>query len=172
MPRTVLDASAVLAVIPEEPGADVVVEALRSGAAMSTVNVGEVAARLHQDGWSESEVALVFDSPGIELLPFDPETALLSGRLRTATRRLGLGGRACLATGSIEGGAVLTSDRRWRQLDIAGVDIRCIRQAGIRGRRKRTPNPPRHEGARTPSLWSERDRNPANVPESARVEGR
>ena len=129
MPRTVLDASAVLAVILEEPGADVVVEALRSGAAMSTVNVAEVAARLHQDGWSESEVALVFDSLGIEVLPFDPETALLSGRLRTATRRLGLGlgDRACLATGSIEGGAVLTSDRSWRQLDIAGVDIRCIR---------------------------------------------
>ena len=129
MPRTVLDASAVLAVILEEPGADVVVEALRSGAAMSTVNVAEVAARLHQDGWSESEVALVFDSLGIEVLPFDPETALLSGRLRTATRRLGLGlgDRACLATGSTEGGAVLTSDRSWRQLDIAGVDIRCIR---------------------------------------------
>ena len=129
MPRTVLDASAVLAVILEEPGADVVVEALRSGAAMSTVNVAEVAARLHQDGWSESEVALVFDSLGIEVLPFDPETALLSGRLRPATRRpgLGLGDRACLATGSTEGGAVLTSDRSWRQLDIAGVDIRCIR---------------------------------------------
>ena len=86
MPRIVLDASAVLAVILEEPGADVVVEALRSGAAMSTVNVAEVAARLHQDGWSDAEVALVFDSLGIELLPFDPEAALLSGRLRTAAR--------------------------------------------------------------------------------------
>lgn len=47
MPRTILDASAVLAVILEEPGADVVVEALRSGAAMSTVNVAEVAHNSH-----------------------------------------------------------------------------------------------------------------------------
>ena len=129
MPRTILDASAVLAVVLEEPGADVVAEALRSGAAMSTVNVAEVAARLHQDGWSESEVALVFDSLGIEVLPFDTEAALLSGRLRIATRRLGLGlgDRACLAIGRIEGCAVLTSDRSWRELDIADVDIRCIR---------------------------------------------
>ena len=67
MPRAVLDASAVLAVVLEEPGADVVVEALRSGAAMSSVNVAEVAARLDQDGWSESEVALVFESLGIAL---------------------------------------------------------------------------------------------------------
>ena len=129
MARVVLDASAVLAVILEEPGADVVVEALRSGAAMSTVNVAEVAARLHQDGWSDAEVALVFDSLGIEALPFDPESALLSGRLRTATREfgLGLGDRACLACARAEGCPVLTSDRSWRELGIADVDIRCIR---------------------------------------------
>ena len=129
MPRAVLDASAVLAVVLEEPGADVVVEALRSGAAMSTVNVAEVAARLHQDGWSESEVALVFGTLGIEVLPFGPEAALLSGRLRTATRHLGLGlgDRACLATGRVEGCPVLTSDRSWEELDVVGIDIRCIR---------------------------------------------
>ena len=129
MPRAVLDASAVLAVVLEEPGADVVVEALRSGAAMSSVNVAEVAARLHQDGWSESEVALVFETLGIEVLPFDPLAALLSGRLRTATRRLGLGlgDRACLATGRIEGCPVLTSDRSWQELELADLDIRCIR---------------------------------------------
>ena len=129
MPRTVLDASAVLAVVLEEPGADLVAGALQSGAAMSTVNVAEVAARLHQDGWSEPEVALVFDSLGIEVLPFEPEAALLSGRLRAATRGfgLGLGDRACLATGLVEGCPVLTSDRSWRDLDIPDVDIRCIR---------------------------------------------
>ena len=129
MPRTVLDASAVLAVVLEEPGADVVVEALRSGAAISTVNVAEVAARLHQDGWSESEVALVFGTLGIEILPFGPEAALSSGRLRTVTRHLGLGlgDRACLATGRIEGCPVLTSDRSWREIDVAGIEIRCIR---------------------------------------------
>lgn len=129
MPRTVLDASAVLAVILEERGAEVVVETLRSGAVMSAVNVAEVASRLHQDGWSESEVAFAFDNLGIEVLPFDREVALLSGRYRTLTRRLelGLGDRACLATGRAEEGPVLTADRSWLELDIEGLDIRSIR---------------------------------------------
>ena len=129
MARAVLDASAVLAVVMEERGADVVAEALRSGAAMSTVNVAEVAARLHQDGWSDAEVAIVFESLGIEVLPFGPRAARLSGRLRTATKRfgLGLGDRACLATGWVEGCPVLTSDRSWQALEIADLDVRCIR---------------------------------------------
>ena len=129
MPRAVLDASATLAVILEEPGAEAVADALRSGAAMSAVNVAEVAARLRQDEWTEPEVALVFDTLGIEVLPFDREAALLSGALRPMTRRLGLGlgDRACLAAGSIASCPVLTSDRIWMKIDIPGVDIRCIR---------------------------------------------
>ncbi|MCY4439579.1 MAG: type II toxin-antitoxin system VapC family toxin [Deltaproteobacteria bacterium] len=129
MPRSVLDASAALALILEEQGADLVVEALRSGTAMSAVNVAEVAARLHQDGWTESEVGLVFESLGIDVLPFTREAALLSARLRTVTRRqgLGLGDRAALATGHLERCPVLTSDRVWQRLDIPGIDIRCIR---------------------------------------------
>ena len=129
MPRAVLDASAVLVVILEEPGAEVVAEALRSGAVMSAVSVAEVASRLHQDGWTESEVALVFDNLGIEVLPFDREVALMSGRYRTLTRRLGLGlgDRACLATGRVEGRPKLTSDRSWLEIGIVDPDIRSIR---------------------------------------------
>ena len=129
MGRAILDASATLAVILEEPGAEHVVEALRAGAAMSGANVAEVAARLHQDGWTEPEVALVFETLGIEVLPFDMEAALLSGRLRMVTRPLGLGlgDRACLATGRLAGCPVITADRSWQGLDIAGIDIRCIR---------------------------------------------
>ena len=129
MPRSVLDASAALALILEEQGADLVVEALRSGTAMSAVNVAEVAARLHQDGWTESEVGLVFETLGIEVLPFTREAALLSARLRTVTKRqgLGLGDRAALATGYLEQCPILTSDRVWQRLHIPGIDIRCIR---------------------------------------------
>ena len=129
MPRSVLDASAALALILEEQGADLVVEALRSGTAMSAVNVAEVAARLHQDGWTESEVGLVFETLGIEVLPFTREAALLSARLRTVTKRqgLGLGDRAALATGYLEQCPILTSDRVWQRLDLPGIEIRCIR---------------------------------------------
>lgn len=40
---------------------------------------------------------------------------------------LGLGDRACLATARMEECPVLTADRIWTQLDLEGVDIRCIR---------------------------------------------
>lgn len=127
--RYVLDASAVLAVIREESGAGVVAEALGAGAAMSAVNVAEVAARLHQDGWNEPEVALVFRELGIEVLPFDSDVALLSGSYRNKTRNLGLGlgDRACLATARREECPALTADRSWNQLQLDGVDVRCIR---------------------------------------------
>jgi len=129
MAGTLLDASAVLAVILEETGADVVVEALRSSTAMSAVNAAEVAAHLHQEGWGDEEVSLVFRELGIRILPFDIDVALLSGRYRVATQSLGLrlGDRACLASACIAGIPALTADKAWEQLNLPGVDIRCIR---------------------------------------------
>ena len=52
MSDAVLDSSAVLAVILEEPGADSV-EALLPGAKVSAVNLGEVAAKLRDLGMPE-----------------------------------------------------------------------------------------------------------------------
>ena len=127
--KHVLDASATLAVIFEETGADAVAVALRSGAAMSTVNAAEVSARLHQDRWTDREVTLAFKELGIELLPFGSEAAMLTGKYRIATRQLGLGlgDRACLATACLEKCPALTADQSWQQLDLVGVEIRCIR---------------------------------------------
>ncbi len=125
----VLDASALLALILKEPGADIVIDALKSGAKMSAVNLAEVAARLHQFDWTEAEVALILDRLDIDVLPFGADVALLSGRYRQATRPLGLGlgDRACLATARFEERAVLTADRIWGRLNLEGVEVRCIR---------------------------------------------
>lgn len=127
--ETVLDASAVLAAVLEEPGVVRVERALKRGAAMSSVNVAEVAARLSQDGWSSGDVASVVTKMGIEVIPFDRQAALLSGAYRPQTQRhgLGLGDRACLATASRLGLPVLTADRSWAALDIDGVKIVQIR---------------------------------------------
>ena len=126
MTRFVLDASAVLAEVFDEPGADAVFDALQSGAAMSAVNVAEVAAKLHTAGWADEDVALVFE--GIDIVPFDARHALLSGRYRPATRSLGLGlgDRACLATANLQRCPALTADRAWEALDV-GVEIVWIR---------------------------------------------
>ncbi len=127
--KHILDASATLAVIFEESGADAVAAALRSGAAMSTVNAAEISARLHQDRWTDAEVVLAFEELGIELLPFSFQAAMLSGKYRGATRHLGLGlgDRACLATACLEACPALTADQSWQQLDLVGVEIKCIR---------------------------------------------
>ena len=127
--KHVLDASAALAVIFEESGADAVALALRTGGAMSTVNAAEVAARLHQDRWTGPEIERAFEELGIEILPFDFKTAMLSGEYRISTMRLGLGlgDRVCLATACLEECPALTADRSWRQVELAGVEIRCIR---------------------------------------------
>lgn len=129
MATVILDASAALALILQESGAEQVIEALRSGASMSAVNVAEVAARLHQEGWDQAEVALVFDELDIQILPFDAATALLSGCYCVPTRYLGLGlgDRACLATARVAASPALTADRAWTDLDIEGVEVRCIR---------------------------------------------
>ena len=126
MTRFVLDASAVLADIFDEPGADAVVEALESGAVISAVNAAEVAAKLHGAGWADEDIALVFE--GMDTVPFDAAHALLSGSYRPVTRGfgLGLGDRACLATASLLRCPALTADRAWAALDI-GVEIVCIR---------------------------------------------
>ncbi|MDE2878652.1 type II toxin-antitoxin system VapC family toxin [Candidatus Palauibacter soopunensis] len=127
--EAVLDASAVLAALLNEPGAVRVERALKRGAAMSSVNVAEVAARLSQDGLSSVTVASVVEGLGVEVIPFDCRAALLSGAYRERTRRqgLGLGDRACLATASSLGLPVLTADRSWADLEIDGVKVVQIR---------------------------------------------
>ena len=95
---------------------------------MSAVNAAEVAARLYADGWSDAEVTLALDETTIEILPFDRECALVSGRYRPLTRShgLGLGDRACLATANLQRCPAITADRAWTTLAI-DVEIVCIR---------------------------------------------
>ena len=125
----VLDASAVLAVVLDEPGEDLVLEAMAVGVEMSSVNAEEVASRLYREGWTATEVRSIFQELPISVLPFDLDAAMLSGQYRPATQPfgLGLGDRACLATAYLRACPVLTADRVWAQLDLQGIDIRCIR---------------------------------------------
>ena len=130
MPKIVLDASVVLAVILNEPGARTVTKALKStDVIMSTVNVSEVAARLHLAAWTKTDIESVVSSLRIRQFPFDSKAAMVTGefRLKTQPFSLGLGDRACLATGYLEGCPVLTCDREWKSLKIAGLQVQCIR---------------------------------------------
>jgi ribonuclease VapC len=123
----VLDASAVLALLHSEPGADAVEEALEH-AAISTVNWSEVCQRSIAHNVDISDLRADTEALGVQLMPFTVEDAEHAAELWSATRHIGLslGDRACLGLARRLGRPALTADRAWLDLDL-GVEIRAIR---------------------------------------------
>lgn len=119
MSETVLDASALLALLDSEPGADRVHAAVAS-ALISTVNLAEVYSKLADRG-SDALLALQAIRFAVrEVVPFTDAMAELTGRLRPLTRNLGLslGDRACLALAMMRNADVFTADKAWRKLKL------------------------------------------------------
>jgi PIN domain nuclease of toxin-antitoxin system len=123
----VLDASALLALIRGEEGADTVAPFLGS-AAMSTVNLAEAYGRLLREMFRPDEIRRDFEALELELHPFSAEQAFAAGKIEPATRSLGLalGDRVCLALALTLRLPVMTADRQWRKVDV-GVEVRLIR---------------------------------------------
>ena len=94
----VLDASALLALLNAENGADLVQELLPE-AVISTVNPAEVVTRLSAVGMPENEIRGTLSLLGLEAIPFSEEHAFLAGLLYARMQPFGLslGDRACLA---------------------------------------------------------------------------
>jgi ribonuclease VapC len=127
MPEVVIDASALLALLNAEPGADVVAEALPEGV-ISAVNLSEVVAKLCEAGMPEKAIHQALQPLGLEIVPFDEQQAYQAGLLRTATQDMGisLGDRACLSLSKMLGVVALTADRAWVGLSV-GATIKVIR---------------------------------------------
>jgi ribonuclease VapC len=128
MNRIVLDASALLAVLNREPGADKLTPQLLSSATSSTVNLAEVQSKLVARGLRPDDAWEATLSPIREAMAFTAEHAKTAGSLITHTRALGLslGDRACLALGLALRAPVYTADRSWKNLKV-GVRIYIIR---------------------------------------------
>ncbi len=131
---SVLDASAILAFLNDEPGADLVEEAIGRQAAISSVNWAEVMSKVSEVGGSPGDLTIAMTAEGVlgdllEVVPFEQRDAEITADLRSKTRALGLslGDRACLALGARRELPVLSSDRVWAQLDGLGIEIRVIR---------------------------------------------
>jgi len=129
----VLDASALLALLKGEPGAERVAEALEQGAYLSAVNLAEVLSRLADWGEDPAEAQARMAQVGllgaaVEVLPFTGEDALEVARLRALTRAYGLsfGDRACLALARRLGLPALTAERAWAELGL-GIPVEIIR---------------------------------------------
>ncbi|MET0274096.1 MAG: type II toxin-antitoxin system VapC family toxin [Phenylobacterium sp.] len=127
MADCVLDASAALARLRGERGADVV-EARLEAALMSAVNYAEVVSKLIDFGTSADIAADAAGALGMAVVPFDELAAVRVGSLRDGTRSRGLsiGDRACIALAERLALPVLTADRAWAELDL-GIEVVLIR---------------------------------------------
>jgi len=126
--NSVLDASALLALLHNEKGADKVEEAIFNKAVMSSVNWTEVIQKAIARNISVDNLDNELAELGLSFLSFDMQQAYIAGSLWQQTKELGLslGDRACLALAIHLDLPVLTADKIWQQLDI-GVSIQLIR---------------------------------------------
>jgi ribonuclease VapC len=123
----VLDASAVLAILNRETGADAVKKNL-SQSLMSVVNVVEVGTRLVDGGMTAAAAREAIELLEIGMVDFDQKLADATVELREATRAVGLSlaDRACLALALREKAIAVTADRVWAKVDV-GCKIELIR---------------------------------------------
>lgn len=129
MVDAVLDASAILALILEEPGAKRV-EPYVPGGTASAVNLGEVVAKLRDLGMVEARVDEIIADMQLDVHGHDLSAALAAGHLRRMTRSAGLSlaDRACLALARALRLPALTADRSWLGVaDAIGVRVDLIR---------------------------------------------
>ncbi|MGH8563900.1 MAG: PIN domain-containing protein [Gammaproteobacteria bacterium] len=121
MSEIVLDASALLAYLNEEPGAEAVEEALARAACIGAANWAEVLSKAAENGVDPE----VLSSQSRRSCP--PAGRWAGDRPAAALDQGGrpvLGDRACLALGLRLGLPVLTTDRDWQRLD---VEVRAAR---------------------------------------------
>jgi len=125
---TVLDSSALLAYLRDEAGADIVERALAEEASIGALSLAEVLSKLTDAGEDPDLVVDAITGLPLDVVPFDADLAVESGRLRPLTARAGLslGDRACLALGRRLGRRVLTANASWLRL-VPDVDIEVIR---------------------------------------------
>lgn len=118
----VIDASALLALLNQEPGVEQVLQQL-DGASMSAVNWSEVVQKALHRGVDTVGMRAEVQQLGLRIEAFTPAHAESCAALWSTTRQhgLSLADRACLALAQQHSASVLTADRAWTRL---GLDLK------------------------------------------------
>ena len=126
-PSLLLDSSALLALLFQEPGRETVLAAL-DGAAIGAVNQAEVIDIAARRGIDPARAALWAQELSLPILAFTAPMAAHAGALLVAYRGRGLslGDAACLGTAQALGVPVLTAARAWAGLGLA-IEVRLVR---------------------------------------------
>ncbi|MDE3015869.1 MAG: type II toxin-antitoxin system VapC family toxin [Pseudomonadota bacterium] len=126
--ETLLDASAFVAAVLNEPGADMVEDRVDEGAAISSVNLAESISKLLYYDYTLEEIQAAVEDMRLRVIPFDKSQSFLISVFQPyiKSHNLSLADRACLAV-ALEGGyTVLTTDRPWKKLPL-DVPVQLIR---------------------------------------------
>jgi len=123
----VIDSSAVLAFVFEEPGGEVAFAYARH-ALLSAVNLDEVLHKALRQNIACADVLAQLDRLQMQIVPFDDIDAQRTASLHAPLHRskISFADRACLALAIERGLPVVTADTDWLKLDL-GLDIRLIR---------------------------------------------
>ena len=125
VPKRVLDASALLAVLYREVGFDVVP---LEGSAVSAVNWSEVVQVAARRGADVVGLGDAIAAEGMVVVPFTADHAESAAEVwpRMRAAGLSLADRACLALALRYGVPAITADRAWGDLEV-GVEVVVVR---------------------------------------------
>jgi len=121
----VLDASAILAWLQDEPGSDAVDGLLLHGV-VSAVNWSEVVQKARRHGRDPDETGALLEALGVTVADSTKQDAELAAALWRARTPLSLADRFCIALGARLRTRVVTAEREWMKLDL-DVDVTVIR---------------------------------------------
>jgi PIN domain nuclease of toxin-antitoxin system len=122
--KSVLDSSAILAVLNLEKGAEKVAPLL-SNSIVSSINVAEVLTKLVERNISLENALEDLLRLGLEIVEFDVKQAAKVAQLRPLTKHLGLslGDRSCLALAILQNAVAVTADKTWTKLNFCTIEV-------------------------------------------------